>query len=402
MNPRDWISQTRAAAGILHGGRVFGGPLHVYLHITNRCNIRCVFCPFFSPHIEKPILSELRRARLNGVELRDDQYEKDLQKHHGTADADSEKTSAIIDELLRMGSRQFTFAGNGEPFLHRNIMEFIGRAMRGRSACVAFTNGTLLDHSTIDALIRMGFNELRISLMAGTEEMYQRTHPGIRKGTFDKIRDNLLYLSERKKAAGSGRPIVTLINVVFSENAEGIVDFIEFAAAVGADRIKFNPFNNYNDPALSALVPTQEQTAFVKKQLTASKAYIESRKIHHNIDYFLSVFRNRMDSMGLYRDIPCYIGWLGVRLNPDGRVYPCCGCNSHLGNAYETGFGKIWEGEEYRKFRREALQLQVRGTPPDGCSCRTCAHYTLNLRVHKFFHPLKGRSLQHRFEENQV
>lgn len=395
------LSQVRAVAGILHGSRVFCGPLQATFHITNRCNIRCVHCPFFSPYIKRPILLELRSARLAGNALPDDQYARDLQKHLRTNDADSEKTFAVIDELLGMGTSQFLFSGNGEPFLHKNIMEFIGRVRHGRGACTVFTNGILLDRNTIDELIKMEVDELRVSLMAGTREMYQRTHRGIGERTFETVRDNLRYLSERKKAARSGRPIVTLVNVVFSENAEGVVDFIEFADDVKADRIKFNVFNSYYDPGLSGLAPNEEQAAFVRDRLTESRAYVDSRKIDHNIDFFLRVFRDKIDTMSLYRNIPCHIGWLGVRLNTDGEVSPCCGCNNSMGNAYETGFNEIWKGQAYQKFRREAMQINVSRKPLAGCGCQTCPHYTLNLRVHKFLHPLKGQSLQKRFGEGQ-
>jgi radical SAM protein with 4Fe4S-binding SPASM domain len=228
--------------------------------------------------------------------------------------------------------------------------------------------------------------------MAGNREMYERTHQGIGNKTFETIRDNLLYLSERKLAAGSGRPITTLINVVFSENADGISDFIEFADAVKADRVSFQPFDDFGDPGLSGLVPTEEQAAFVREHLTALKAHVESRKIVHNIDFFLKAFRGKIDTMGLYKRIPCHIGWLSVLFKPDGNVYPCCRCYTPLGNTYETGFNEIWKGQAYRRFRREAVQINDRGKPVDGCSCETCPHYTLNLRVYKFLHPLRGRS----------
>lgn len=396
MNLAERVSQVRAVTGILHGSRVFCGPLQATLHITNRCNIRCVHCPFFSPYIKRPILLELRRARLAGNTLPDDQYERDLQKHLRASDADSERTCALIDELLRMGTCQFTFAGDGEPFLHKNIMEFMGRVKHGRRTCVVYTNGILLDRNRIDELIKMEVDELRVSLMAGNREMYQRTHKGIGTGTFDTIRDNLLYLSERKGAARSGRPIVTLVNVVFSENAEGLFDFIEFADAVRADRISFQLFNHYSDPGLSILVPTEDQVALVRKHLTALKAYVESKRMDHNIDFFLKVFREKVNTMGLYRSIPCYIGWLWVLFKADGEVHPCCGCNNPLGNVFETGFSEIWKGQAYQKFRREAMQINARGRQVDGCSCQSCSHHTLNMRVYKFLHPLKGHSSEFR------
>jgi radical SAM protein with 4Fe4S-binding SPASM domain len=379
----------RALAGILHGSRAFGGPLQATLHITNRCNIRCVHCPFFSPYIERPILLELRRARLAGGSLPDDDYEAELQRHRQKADADSGHTHAILDELVGMGTRHFTFAGSGEPFLHPNIVEFIGRVKRARRACVVYTNGILLNRNTIDELIKMGADEIRVSLMAGSREMYERTHKGLGENTFETIRDNLLYLSQQKQATGSGRPIVTLINVVFSENSEGLLDFVEFAGTVRADRVSFQPFDHMGDQGLSRLLPTKTQAVSVRQQLTTLKTYLEARHIGHNIEFFQKVFRNKVNTMGLYNKISCTMGWLGVLFKPDGKVYPCCKCYTPMGNAYEEGFRGIWNGTAYRKFRKEALRINTRGRPVYACSCDSCPHYTLNLRVYRLLHPLK-------------
>lgn len=379
----------RSLAGILHGSRVFGGPLQAYLHITNRCNIRCVHCPFFSPYIERPILLEMRRARLAGSTLPDDDYAAALQKHRRTVDADSGHTRAILDELLGMGTRHFTFAGSGEPFLHPNIVEFMGRVKRARRACVVYTNGTLLNRDTIDELIKMGADEIRVSLMAGSRELYEHTHGGLGKKTFETIRDNLLYLSQRKRATGSDRPVVTLINVVFSKNSEGLFDCVEFAETVRADRVYFHPFDDFGDAGLSRLVPTKTQAAFVREQLTMLRTHLEARKIGHNIEFFQKVFRNKINTMELYKNIPCHMGWFGVLFKPDGRVYPCCSCYTPLGNAYEGGFNNIWKGDAYRKFRKEAMRINTSGRPVEGCGCDSCPHYTLNLRVYKFLHPFK-------------
>jgi len=228
--------------------------------------------------------------------------------------------------------------------------------------------------------------------MAGNRELYERTHQGIGDRTFETIKDNLLYLSERKVATGSGRPLVTLINVVFSENAEGLADFVEFAGAVKADRISFQPFDDMNDPGLSRLVPKEAQAVSVRKQLLVLRDYIESRKIGHNIDFFLRSFREKIDTAGLYQRIRCYIGWLWTLFKPDGEVYPCCGCYSPLGNVYETGFNEIWNGQAYREFRRKAILINSSGAPVDGCRCDSCPHYTLNMKAYEFFHPVKGRS----------
>jgi MoaA/NifB/PqqE/SkfB family radical SAM enzyme len=259
------------------------------------------------------------------------------------------------------------------------------------SSCVVYTNGTLLNHEKIDEIIKMKADELRVSIMAGTRDTYMHTHVGIRDDTFDVLRDNLLYLKEQKAAKGAKRPVVTLINVITSLNYQGLYDFTGFAHQVGADKVSFQPFDTLSDKALSKMELTDEQARSVREQLMESKTFLSSRSIVNNADIFLKFFQRKLDTMELYHIIPCYIGWLGIRLQLNGEVNICCRCYESLGNIFEESIEEIWYGKSYRKFRKEVFEINKRNTPVPGCDCNTCPHYSLNLRVYQALHPFKGR-----------
>lgn len=389
MKWRQTFSQAKTVMGIMHGSRAFIGPFQAALWLTNRCNIRCIHCFYHSPYIEKPNLFEVRKTRMMRDELPDDNHIKSPQK----LDADSERTQSLIDELLGLGTRQFLFTGIGEPFLHKNILEFMGRVKHAGGACIANTNGILLGHAMIDELIKMGFDELRITTMAGTREMYVHTHPGATNRTFDNLRNNLLYLAERKTDLGVRHPKVSLVYIVVADNYDGCFDFAKLAGLVRADRVLFRPVDDIEDQDLSRLVPTKEQATYVREQLIGVKAYLESKKIAHNINYFLKISKEQLDTTELYSIIPCYYGWLAPRVNLlDGKVYPCCKCYEPLGNIYENKFHEIWYGQAYKKFRKEALQINRCRAQVHGCDCNSCSNYTANLRIYKMLHPVKGRS----------
>jgi MoaA/NifB/PqqE/SkfB family radical SAM enzyme len=386
---RQQLSLSRSFMGIMHGSRAFGGPVQAGFSLTNRCNIRCIHCYYYSPYAEKPNLFELRKARQKSEELPDKEYLRGLQR----LDVDSDLTRKLIDELTAMGTQKYIFSGSGEPFLHKNALEFMGRAKRAGSICTVYTNGTLLDRSIIDELLRMRFDELRITTLAGTRNMYLKTHSGVKDKTFDNLRDNLVYLAERKAEMGVKRPEVTLIFIAITQNCSGIFQFAEFAELVKAERVVFRPVDTAEDPRLKKfLVPTAEQAASVREQLVEVKAYLESRGVANNIEYFLKVFREKLDTTALYRVIPCYYGWLAAWIDVGGQVYPCCRCYEPRGNVYEKEFHEIWNGNAYRKFRKEGQMINKRKTPVSRCNCNSCTHYTANTRVYKAFHPLKGRS----------
>jgi radical SAM protein with 4Fe4S-binding SPASM domain len=201
-----------------------------------------------------------------------------------------------------------------------------------------------------------------------------------------------MYLADRKAASGAGKPQLNLVFIIISQNHDGLFDFAEFATCVKADRVIFRPVDDFDDPGLKKVVPTSEQTAIVRHQLIEVKAYLESRRIAHNIDLILKVFGRQLDTSGLYRIIPCYYGWLWVMIDSDGKVYPCCRCYEPLGDIYRNNFSEIWHGNAYRHYRKETIKINRHGTPIGGCNCSSCANFDGNLRVYRALHPMKGRS----------
>jgi radical SAM protein with 4Fe4S-binding SPASM domain len=238
----------------------------------------------------------------------------------------------------------------------------------------------------------MGFDELQITTMAGTSEIYQRMHPGCPNKTFDILKGNLLYLAERKEAMGVSRPKVSLCYVVVSQNYDGVADFADFACLVRADRVFFRAFFDVDDEELSKLIPSEENSSHVIKDIMRVSAYLKSKGIQHNISNFLRVFKRKLDTMHLYSIIPCYYGWLSVLIDAEGMVYPCCRCFIPLGNIYEKDFNDIWYGKAYQQFRKESAQINIRKTPVRGCDCNHCANWNANLRGYRSLHPIRGRS----------
>lgn len=381
MNIRQWPSQAKAVTGIMHGSRAFGGPVQASLSLNSRCNLRCIHCYFHSPYLEQNTNQPLTKAKSMSEESSVQRIE-----------VDTDQFKTLIDELLKMGTRRYQFSGKGEEFMHKSALEFMGILKHSGSYCVANTNGTMLNSSIVDELVKMKFDHLRITTMAGTPEMYVSTHPGSSKETFYKLKENLLYIAEQKNVFRVRCPKITLVFIVVAQSVNGVLDFAKFAYSVRADRILFIPIDDIEDPGLAKMVPTKEQAAYVQEQLTEVMAYLESKRISHNISNFRKVFSTQLDTTALYRVIPCYYGWLSVMIGPDGDVYPCCRCHEPFGNVYEKKFHEIWNGDAYRRFRKEAVTINKRKKPVNNCDCNSCVHHTANLRVYKILHPLKGRS----------
>lgn len=303
MSWQRWLSYVKASMGIMHGSRAFGGPIQATFSLTNRCNMKCIHCYYYSPYLKSP----------------DNAHEKHLHR----VDADFSMTRGLIKRLLSMGTSAFLFTGKGEPFMHKNILDFTELVKQAGSICIANTNGTILDRKMIAELIKLEFDVLRINTMAGTEEMYLRTHPGVAVGTFDELKENLIYLKEQKATLNADKPEVVHVFIVTAQNCEDLFGFAEFASFTKADQVIFRPVDDRGDKGLAKTVPTMEQGSYIKEQLLRIGPYLASRGIKHNISNFLKVFREQLNTSALYRIIPCYYGWLNVRIDVSGAISPC-------------------------------------------------------------------------------
>ncbi len=389
MIPSRSIAQARVLAGIAHGRRAFVGPYQAGLSLTNRCNLRCIHCYFYSPLIPAPNYCDVRLARRTGGEP--PRAEELQTRRH--LEMEPSRARALVDELLGIGTWRFLFTGNGEVMLHPEALECMARVKRAGRECLLNTNGTLLEAQTIERMVALGVDELRVTTMAGTAQLYGRTHPGCPPGTFAKLRDALGALAERKAAARSRRPVVKVVCVVCRQNAEGLIDLARFAGEVGADAVILLPVDDVGDPALAELVPTPAQAALVREQLGEVARLLAERGLRHNVERFRMVFNARLDTSALYRAVPCYMGWTAAYVHADGSVYPCCRCYEPLGGVREASLESIWKGPAYRAFRRTAGRINKTGQAPAACACDSCCHSGANLRVYRLIHPLAGRRL---------
>lgn len=387
-------SIVEAGLGILHGSRAFGGPIQASVDVTNRCNIRCAHCYFHAPQISVPNVPEVRWARMANTELPPPEPLKEQMR----VQADSAKVHALLSSLLDVGTRRFQFSGSGETFSHPEMMEFVSHVKTRRSWCVSNTNGTLLDSDKMKRLVELGFDELRVSMLAGTREIYIKTHPGVREDMFDTLRQNLLNLAEWKCSFGSNKPSLSLVMVIMSHNAPDMLNIAKLAEETRAQRVIYRVIDDVGDPALESLALSEEQRVEARRLLVEARHFLDDRGIKHNIPNIMQVVKSQLDTTEFHRLVPCYYGWLCARVNALGEVRPCCRCYMSMGNAFEQDFRDIWHGEKYRLFRHNALRINRGHKPVGKCDCFSCVHHNANLRVYKAMHPLRWRRQRSRLD----
>lgn len=378
----------RALAGIANGRKAYGGPVTLNLGLTDRCNLRCIHCRYHSP---KKQTKDRYREQV-------DRYEKPplaslrLSKKPVGREADSRFAHNLIEEVAVLGTPRLLFAGDGEPFLHRNALDLMARAKHLGLHTTVFTNGTQLDRETVDELIRIRLDVLRVSILGASAQEYADTHSKDDPAAFDQLKSRLLQLLDRKKSRTSVKPRLVLYTTALAQNFRGLRALADLAVDLGADAVVFLALDDIGDEGIASLSPNEEQVEIIHKQAESVAAHLEEQEIQHNLRAFLNVLhQGRLYTGDIYQKIPCYYGWLASVIKPDGNVFFCCSARRPIGNLNEQTFTNLWRSSAYARVRNEAKTIHIRGTSVSGSICHKCVHYAANQRVHSYLRPFAGR-----------
>jgi len=328
-----------SAVGQPQEGRPVAGPEHVVIDITNRCNEQCMGCWLYSPLLKNKPSEECLGREIN-----------------------FEKAKELISCLAGLGTRRIRFTGGGEPLMHPKIMQLIEFTKSQGLLCGITTNFSLCNEGRVRDLIRLGVDELAVSLWAADEETYAKTHYRVMPGTFDRIVSNLRVLTREKK----DRPFLTLCNVICSLNYSQVRRMFEFALQVKADGAYFTLIDALEGTdALLLNAPQKESVLRQAGEIQAAWRGLPSQE-RIKLDYFDGLISRLKEEGSLAGDydrsrvnqIPCLVGWIFARVLADGNVVPCCrAVTKPMGNINSRDFKAIWHGRAYAEFRVKARYL---------------------------------------------
>lgn len=168
-------------------------PMTVNVVVSNRCNLKCIMCPFHSDtfprdsdYFDKPSFMPRKL------------FEK-IAKEVGS-----------VKGNIKIGNIE-------EPLLHKDIMHFVSFAKKSNVNNIHITtNGTLLDKQMSKGLILNGLNSIYISIDAATKETYNK----IRGSDFNKINENMEYLIENRKKYGAQDKFKIFVSFIIQNRAK--------------------------------------------------------------------------------------------------------------------------------------------------------------------------------------
>jgi len=290
-----------------------GLPVHLTIEPTTSCNLRCPVCETGARILERP---------------------------KGTMSLENFKK--VLDTVGPQVNTLF-FYYMGEPFLNKDAPQMISEAVdRGIYVSVC-TNGESVDETE---LIASRVSEVSFQIGGLTQE----THSFYRRGgdlalTLDKL---CKVIEERRKRNSKSK--ITVGFIVMKHNEHEIPD-VDKLKMLGIDEVQL----------IMPCVRTVEQG---KQFLPASDKfwYYDRQAFRHHLLIPKVIPHNR-----------CWWIYYSTVITWDGNVLPCCrDAQGHhiMGNVFEQSFNEIWNGEKYRKFRRQISEIQ------SGMKlCRLCSGY---------------------------
>jgi len=350
-------------AGILSKRFAYQGPPFIEIQLTNICNINCLGCYFHSARKPNRFPADWHHVKL-----------------------DNQIFSQLMREAEKLNIRNIIFSGSGEPFTHPNILSFIRDVKKRRMGCRIVTNGTLIDKGMLEELSFLGLDSLILSLWDFDPKRYEALRPG-HGHKLEAINETLTYY--RDYSGKKKLPDIHVVFVINNKNYNKVGEMYDFAEKYRIKRISFKFFKVYDDITKDYLM-TNEQIKVLCQQLKMFFV-LKKRQVSSNArDFCYMLEHTQVDNYkyinALFRELPCYIGWIYMRVLLNGDVVPCCGCEKNvLGNIHQKTLSEIWRSKEYQEFRFKALTNKYTALFKHSLCDNLCSHYQNNLKFNKLF-----------------
>jgi len=301
MTPRCFVKNKMKITNLLDGA---ARPYTIYLHLTKRCNLRCIYCYIAA--------GETKEAELSTAEIIE-----------------------ILSDIIKLNPQKLVFTG-GEPLCRQDIVELAGKFKsldeNNRIWLYMNTNGTLVTREIAPKIVQV-FDEIRLSL-DGPKDINDALRG---EGTFDSVMQAIDYIQET-----GGDPTISV--TINSENIASLKEFMSFLLKVKwIHNIHLAPFKlSGRGKHRKELLCSQEDAKRVVAEFWHENFGFSSRQKTRN--------RPTMN---------CGVGKY-LTVYPDGSVYPChllALPEFRLGNVRDKGLFEIFTQSELMKKMR-ALDFQ--------------------------------------------
>src|SRR5512146_809259 len=221
--------------GLGTGDTARTGPIFVDIDLTNRCNLRCLCCPYHSPSVEN----------VSGPAER--------------SDIPYPMVEGLYRELVAMRTASVILQGSGEPLLHPRALDIIALSKQSGFHTMLLTNGTLLNAEIIRSTIASRLDVCKITLWATSPEEYEQNYPGTSSRNLARVLEAFKLAARLKQERSSKLQLLYWHYPINHHNWPSVERVVQMAREVGCDGLTFSPL--YEIPNLDASAPLEHEEA---------------------------------------------------------------------------------------------------------------------------------------------
>jgi len=277
-------------------------PSQFIVDVIEDCTLACLACPH----------SEFKKS-----------------EHYSGARLDPELNRKLVDEVKKLGggkTEYIRYAANGEPLLHKSIIEMLKYAVDNSGTLVTLTtNGTIMNDNKADLIIDAGVDIIDISIDAFKDETYAIVRKG---GNLEVTRKNVLNLIKKSKENGARiKVVVSFVETDLNRNEAD--DFKKYWELNGADYVVIRRMHSCSGAKSELANITRENNADILRR-------------------------------------PCLYPWERLVLNARGELAYCPSDWVHgsvLADYRITSVQEIWNGKKYKNLRDAHLKNDYKDFP---------------------------------------
>lgn len=329
----------------LKGKNVY--PIYIEVAPAGGCNHRCVYCALdFMEYQPRFLDSYIFKNRLK--------------------------------EMGQLGIKSIMYAGEGEPFLHKDIADIIASTKKSGIDVGVTTNGVLFDKKIVQNTLPF-FTWVKVSIDAGTKETYAKIHR-TKAEDFDKVFDNLAYTAaiKRKKRykCTLGMQIILL-----PENHKELTLLAKKAKKIGMDYLVVKPYSQH------PLSITQKYKDIkYSNYINLADGLTKLNDNNFRVIFRIISMRKWDEAKHSYKHCLALPFW--AYIDSGGNIWSCSIYLTKdkfcLGNIYKNTFKEIWESPKRIKFHNWAAKKL------DTNECRiNCRMDEINRYLWELKHPIE-------------
>ncbi len=274
---------------------------------------------------------------------------------------ETENLKKLLTEMGALGVKSIMYAGEGEPFLHKDMGALINHTKASGIDVAVTSNGVLFNKDLIRECLK-SITWIKVSINALTPSVYAAVHK-TKETDVEMVLDNISYAIEYRKEQNIDAT-VGMQMILLPENIDDAVPLAKKAREIGADYLVIKPYSQH----------LKSNTTQYKDFKYSDYMHLEEQLAAENRDDFNVVFRGhtmeKLEEKDRYKCCNALPFWSYI--DAGGGLWACSAYlgdeRFSLGNVMEDGFEKVWTSDR----RTEVMKYVAEGLDTSECrvNCR--------------------------------